>query len=526
MKINSGIIILISLIIVLISGAVSCSSSNDIPGLNNYVTEDRAPNMRPDYTGIVIPPNIAPLNFIIEETGIQYYVKIQSPGSKSIDISSKSPKIIIPMKPWKNLLGENRGKNIDIDTYVKKPDGSWIRFKRVTNTVANENIDGHLVYRLINSLHNLYININIYQRNLENYDQSLVLSNNSFENGCVNCHTFLNNSPDNMFVHIRAKSGNKMILVKDGIAKGIDSRTNMGGAPMSYSSWHPTGKIIAFSSNKVRQFFHRYREEVRDVIDLDSGMGIYYVDSNTISTPPQLTNPDRMETLPTWSPDGKYLYFCSAPILWEDRNKLVPERYKEVKYELMRVSYDIDADTWGIVETVLSTKETGLTITFPRISPDGKFLLFCMAEYGCFTIFQPSTDLYMMDMNTGEYERLKINSKETDSWHSWSSNSKWFVFSTKRLDGVHARPHFCYVNEKGEPSKPVLLPQKDPAFYDSLNKTYNLPELITKPVKVTGRKLAAEVYSDKKINGVDITTAATEIPGDQPWMSPGDARLR
>ena len=89
----------------------------------------------------------------------------------------------------------------------------------------------------------------------------------------------------------------------------------------------------------------------------------------------------------------------------------------------------------GQPETVLSAKETGLSILLPRVSPDGWFLLFCMCRYGCFPAFHPTSDLYLMDVAKGPTRSAPINREFSESWHSWSSNSRWIAFSSKRGEG-------------------------------------------------------------------------------------------
>ena len=161
-----------------------------------------------------------------------------------------------------------------------------------------------------------------------------------------------------------------------------------------------------YSINKVTQFFHAGGMEVRDVVDLDSALVCYQVESHKAITPKELADKDRLETYPAWSPDGKYLYFCSAPVLWKDRSTVPPENYDKVKYDLRRIPYDLATDQWGKAETVLSAAQTGQSILLPRISPDGRFLLFCMCHYGCFPVYQPSSDLYLMDLATRQYRKL------------------------------------------------------------------------------------------------------------------------
>ena len=141
------------------------------------------------------------------------------------------------------------------------------------------------------------------------------------------------------------------------------------------------------------------------------------------------------------------------------------------------------------VETVLSAAQTGLSILLPRVSPDGRFLLFCMSQYGCFPVYQPTSDLYLMDLQTGKYRKASVNSEYAESWHSWSSNSRWIVFSSKRQGGLFTRPFLSYVDANGETHKPFVLPQKHPSFYESCYRVYSVPELIAGPVTVDSEAL-------------------------------------
>lgn len=484
---------------------------------------ERQPEIHPDYCGTVIPPNIAPLNFLVKESGSHYYVKIYSKQGRAIEVLSRSPKIVIPENRWHKLLGTNRGQELHFDVFVKTEDSGWNRFSPITNKIAREDIDGFLVYRKIHPVHSAWGRMGIYQRNLSQFDESLVLDNGYFEDGCLNCHSFCANHPNRMLIGLRSsKYGSSALLVDNGTAQKI-------GTKFGYTSWHPSGRIAAYSINKVILFLHSANSEIRDVLDLDSLLAYYVVDSQTVKTTPAISKKERLETYPAWSPDGRYLYFCSAPLTWSDLN-VIPTDYNEIKYDLFRVSYDVDRDQWGELETVLSSRDTGLSILLPRISPDGRWLLFCMSNYGCFPVYQHSSDLYMIDLEvaqqTGRYvpRRLQINSDESESWHSWSGNSRWIAFSSKRQSGVFTRSYLSYVDEKGKVYKPILLPQKDPDYYDSSLWTYSVPELIREPVRVTKEKLGRVARSSRKIPaGMPVTMAtpkAMELPGkDKPWLT-------
>ena len=458
---------------------------------------DRAPGLRPDYAGTVIPPNLAPLNFRVEEPGTHYRARFHSTRGDPITVLSRSSTIVIPAGAWKELLEANRGEELRCDIQVRRQDGRWLRFGTVTNVVGPENIDDYLVYRKIRPVYNFWNEVGIFQRRLSDYDESAILQLAQFPSDgapCLNCHSFANNRPDRMTIAIRGGTpGSCTPIAVDGLVKRLDTK-------FGYTAWHPSGRLVAYSLNKVRQYFHPGGTEVRDVIDLESDLAYYDVGPQTVKTAAAISEPSRMETYPTWSPDGRYLYFCSTARPWPAGSDLIkPEVYEGVRYDLRRVRYDVDTDTWGDAETVLSSEETGLSILLPRVSPDGKFLLFCMCDYGCFPIYQPSSDLYLMNLEDRTYRRLEINSERSESWHSWSSNSRWFVFSSKRRDGVFTRAYLSYVDANGKAHKPLILPQKDPSFYDSHLKTYSVPEFLIEPVPVSAQKWAQAARSGDKI---------------------------
>ncbi len=472
------------ILLTLVSLVASCSPRRARQPNRNLVRIERLPQIGPDYSGTVIPPNIAPLNFAIEEPGSQFHVTIRAGSGGRIDLRSKSPSVVIPDREWRRLLEANRGQRLSFDVYVRKENNRWLSFDPITNEIASEDIDKYLVYRLIHPLYNYWRDVGIYQRDLEGYRQRELLHGRSMSNCCINCHAFLNNRASNCTIGIRsAEVGSSALLVQGKSVTKIDTK-------FGYTAWHPSGRVVAYSANKVRQFFHWARAEVRDVVDLDSGLAYYDVAAQKAKTHPSLSDPDRLETYPTWTPDGKYLYFCSAAFPWEDRYKVPPDDFDQCLYDLVRVSYNVDTDEWGTPEMVLSSEETGLSITLPRVSPDGRFLLFCMSEYGCFPIYQPSSDLYLMDLQTGEYWEPDINSDLSESWHSWSSNGRWIAFSSKRRDGLFTRSYISYVDKTGKGHKPFILPQKAPTFYDSYLKTYSVPEFIVEPPRPRQRHLA------------------------------------
>jgi len=457
----------------------------------------RCPQIDPDYAGCTIPPNMAPLNFVVKEPGTEYGVRVYSKEGEGFVISSAAAQIVIPMDEWQSLLELNRGNELYFDVLVKGKRGRWQRFFTIVNSIARENVDSYVVYRRIKPVHTIFTNMGTYQRNVSTYRESPILRSGPESNRCVNCHTFVNNDPDTMCLHVRGPGNVAMILARDGNARRIDTRTSFNAKPASYTAWHPSGRLAAFAAIDVIQFHHSVGNS-RDVMDLASDVCLYIVDANRVTSTADISDPDRLETFPTWSPDGKHLYFCSAKKPWTEGPRRVPSSYRKVRYDLMRISYDIADGTWGKLETVLSSEETGLSINEPRISPDGRFLLFCMSEYGSFPVFQRSSDLYMMDLKSQRYWPLEINSDRSDSWHGWSTNSRWIVFASKRGDGLFGRVYFSYVDPDGKAQKPVLLPQQDPTFYNSFLENFNAPELITKPMRIGEEELSRAIEADEE----------------------------
>jgi hypothetical protein len=495
---------------------LSCAKVDEGDKYNNL---EREPHIFPDYSGIVVPPNIAPLNFEIEEEGTAFRVEMYGDGDNKAKIVTFGRATRIPLHKWKDLLSRNRGKGIHFDVYRTENGREWDRFSSIINTVATEKIDNYLSYRLITPLFILWKDIGIYQRDLTSFSEKRVLTNYTLDKACLNCHHYCANSAERMILHMRKGPGTSMLMVYDGEVRRIDTRTEFNSSAAAYPSWYPDGSLLAFSVNKVQQYFHGVGEN-RSVFDWASDLIVYDIASNTVTTTPEISRPDQMETYPCWSPEGDYLYFCSAPQVASDIP--IEDQYPDVRYSLKRVAYDARNRVWGTVETVLSSSAAGRSISQPRISPDGRFMLFCMADYGNFPVYNPSSDLYLLDLHTGEYFLPPVNSSRSDSFHSWSSNSRWFVFSSKRMDGLHARPYFSYIDETGKAHKPFVLPQKNPDFYKGYLKTFNLPELTKDPVTSTQRELSRVARDTKHL--VSAALDPSVRPGvhpqgeDTPWL--------
>jgi hypothetical protein len=446
--------------------------------------------LNPDYTSVTIPPNIAPLNFTINETADKYLARFRNSRGIDFMVSSRDGNINIPERKWRKLLSASLSDGFNIDIIVKKS-GKWVKFNTIVNYVAKDSIDKYLVYRLIDPEFETWNVMGIYQRNLENYKVSPVMLNRVSDGNCVNCHTFCKNDSKTMMFHMRSEHAGTVIY-RNGKLSKINTKTSKTIANGMYPAWHPSGKYIAFSVNNIVQSYHAIPGRTVEVYDTLSNIVLYDVDKNIITSCSTLSDPDHLETFPAWSPDGRYLYYCSANknVLKKPDYENFMEVHSKIRYDLLRIAFDQENSTFGAVDTVLKVSDTGNSISLPRISPDGRYLLFCKSIHGNLTIWHPESDLYLIDLKTGLVSKPDINSDKAESFHTWSSTGRWIVFSSRRDDGLlYTRPYFTYFDTLGIAHKPFVLPQKSNKHYQMIMKSYNLPELVTSKVDLNPRKL-------------------------------------
>jgi hypothetical protein len=340
----------------------SCSG----PG-TDFAEIEREPFISPDYSSVTLPPNIAPLNFIIGEKADKYTVRIHSAGGASIIIASKNGEIRIPSGKWKDLLGICKGEELFLDVIIKR-DKHWIKFRPIIDSVAEEPVDKYLVYRIFDQGFLVWNRMGMYQRCMENFSETPVMLNSMSERNCMNCHCFCRNSSKTMLFHMRGKLPGT-IIYRNGNITRVNTKTNLTISPGVYPSWHPDGRYIAFSVNHIANAFYSLPEHKREAIDSLSDLIVYDTELNKISNCEAISSKDRLETFPSWSPDGRYLYFISAIFL-------PPDQYRKLRYDLLRISFDPSNGQFGVVDTVISSSRIGMSVSFPRISPDGRYLLF------------------------------------------------------------------------------------------------------------------------------------------------------
>lgn len=478
---------------------VACSPQAVVP--ENATTINEKVSIYPDYRDITIPANIAPLNIQVKSAGSEYVGCVECGSNRVVAAAGKDGILQFDSLEWKKLLTDARGKALNVTLYAER-NGQWVRFPSYNIEVAKEDIDRYLSYRLIEPSYELYRQMGLYQRDLENFNVKTIYENNrAFENEnnhCVNCHNYQNYSTKHMLFHVRGEHGGTVFIENGKVEKRImKSDSILAGA--TYPTWHPTRNWVVFSSNQTGQTFHIRNKQKVEVVDYGSDLVFYDVDKREFRN--ILKTDSDLETFPCWSPDGSKIFYTSAHVpMFANvpdtvRRDNVSKIYKDLHYNVMSISFDAATGKFGTPQMEVDCAALGKSAAVARISPDGRYLLFTLADYGQFHIWHKSADLYVKDLQTQQVYPLKAtNSPDVDSYHTWSSNGRWIVFSSRRDDGSFTRPYIAYFDKNGQGHKAFLLPQADPLQNIRLTKSYNVPELSKDAVPTTAEEVKAAIY--------------------------------
>ena len=481
-----------------------------------FTQKDQLPAIYPDYTQVTVPVNMAPLSFEYDGEADEMVARY-AVGNDDI-VCNGQPAI----DEWRSLAQKAKGNAITVEVYTRNGD-QWTRFKPFSIFVSPDSIDPYISYRLIAPSFISYEALTINQRCLENYDESVIYDNKlcGFEKDgqCINCHHYQWYNPQRLQFHARQYQGGTVIAY-DGKMKKVNMRNDSILSAGVYPAWHPWLNLIVYATDKTLQNFHTVNPNKVEVYDEESDIIAYNVETDEVTN---LENCDtEFEVFPAWAPDGKALYYCSAHFERQDtattKAKEVQRRFRELKYSIYRKAFDPDTRQFGPRELVFDAAARDSSATFPRISPDGRYLLFTMGHYGYFHIWHHDADLWIMDLSgewrseSGEFATARrmdeVNSPDTESYHSWSSNGRWIIFSSRRNDGTFTRPFIAHVDKDGHATKPFELPCEDPDYHRQFLRCYNIPEFMKGPVTITPQAFADVLKGD----AVNVKYASAEKP--------------
>lgn len=487
-------------IIITISVLTACTSKpTSVP--TSFIDVQDSLCIYPDYRDVTVPANIAPLNFIVTDAEATEFV---ANIGELVCGATSDGKMGFDAAVWHRVLSGAKGQSLAVNVYAHRKAG-WVRYPSFNISVAQEDIDPYLSYRLIEPGYELYRQLGLYQRDLTSFDEQVIYENNrEFEddhNHCINCHTYQNYDSQRTLFHVRAAHGGTVVTNGSEAHKIAIKHDSILGAGV-YPSWHPTLPLVAFSSNKTGQVFHMLHAEKIEVLDEASDLILYDAETNAVGN---ILRTDRMlETFPCWSPDGTRLYYCAAEMptsIPEDHTAMdIAMRYDSLLYNIYSMPFDAATRQFGKPRIEVDAASMGRSASVPRISPDGRYLLFTLGDYGQFHIWHKSADLAIVrsdDFAASELQSSNcnlldceiLNSPAPESYHTWSSNGRWIVFASRRDDGDFTRIYIAYFDADGHARKPFLLPQRDPEYNTLLLKSYNVPELSRNAVCISQSQL-------------------------------------
>ena len=463
----------------------SCAGHPDVPSSSKDA--GCLPAIFPDYCDVTVPCNIAPLNFMLPADQFDACVARFSTPDGRQQTYGKGVKVQMPVSEWHAMLDASKGKSLKVEVWGQK-ENEWLSFAPFEIHVADEPIDEYLSYRLIEPSYIVYDYMEIAQRDLTSFEETQIFNNkvscDDPKGQCINCHSYQNYKTDNMLFHARVTRGGTVIVSDGKVSKVNLKRDNTISAGV-YPAWHPTAKLIAFSTNLTHQVFHTAHPNKVEVFDTASDLILYDVATDSVSI---ISNDSTLlEVFPTWSPDGKFLYYCkSVPLPEELRGEDISATWSKVQYNLYRRSFELTSRTFGEEELVYDAASADKSVTLPRVSPDGRYILFAEGQHGCFHIWHHDADIACLPLAQDSVIDLSCLNSEgfAESYPTWSSNGHWIMCASRRIDGNYSRVFISYFNN-GKARKAFLLPQEDPEHNTFRLKSYNRPEFMVEPVGIS-----------------------------------------
>lgn len=485
---------------------LALTACNRVSVPTQYTQSDSLPAIYPDYVDVTIPVNIAPLTFMLDTPADAMVARISMVNGELLCSDTEGPSV----DDWHQLLAAAQGKDLQVEVYACRGD-QWTRYKPFAIHVSPDSIDPYISYRLISPSFVAYEVLTINQRCLENYDESVIYDNflcsENSQGQCINCHNYQQYNPDRMQFHARQKDGGTVIAY-DGVLKRVNMRNDSILSAGVYPAWHPWLPFIVYSTDKTTQSFHTTDPNKIEVYDSESDLITYNVATDEVCNLENDTT--EYEVFPCWAPDGHMLYYCSAHLDRQD-STIAKEietlrRIQELKYNIYRKPFNPETMEFGPRELVFDAAALDQSALWPRVSPDGRFLLFTMTHFGYFPIWHHDADLWMIDVQdsvSSVSPMTTLNSSDTESYHSWSSNGRWVIFSSRRNDGTFTRPFIAHIDKEGRATRPFELPMERPDAHRLSMKSYNVPEFMHGPVTITPQTFADVL----KGNAVDVKYA-------------------
>lgn len=461
--------------------------------VKNAKEADSLPPIFPDYAEVTVPVGIAPLNFC--SAGESERLDVVLKGDNGGEMHVQGAYADFDADEWHRLLEANKGGRLVCTVCIKTKDG-WMRYRDFAIYVSDYPLEDYgLTYRKIAPGYEVYSKMGLYERELASFDERAIIENTQVPGMCVNCHAPNRTNPDQYVFHVRGGHGATLVH-RRGTTELLQAVNDSLKGSMVYPYWHPSGRYCAFSTNQTRQGFHVVKDERIEVFDLSSDVFVYDAEKHELLLDTLLMTGHFSENSPAFSPDGRTLYYTTA------LQQHYPTGYREQKYSLCRIGFDPENGRYGTqVDTLFNAFKEDKSLSWPRPSYDGKYVMVTLADYGYFSIWHKESDLWLLEVATGRMLPLEdANSPDADSYHNWSAGSHWFVFTSRRENGLYSLLYLSCVDEEGRATKPFLLPQKNPkVYYQNSVYSYNTPDFTSRPVELDSRKTARAIESVERV---------------------------
>jgi len=208
---------------------------------------------------------------------------------------------------------------------------------------------------------------------------------------------------------------------------------------------------------------------------------VYNRQTRTFKALPGADDRKLVQSNPVWSPDGKYIVFArskvhhikhvrdrKAVLLNAEESREFVKEGKTFLFDLYRIPFNNGRG--GKALPLRGASRNGASNYFAKYSPDGKWIVFCKAR--SFMLLQPDSELYIIPAGGGQARRLRCNTSRMNSWHSWSPNSRWIVFSAKP-DSPYTQLFLTHIDQQGCSSPPVVL-----SWFTAPDRAANIPEFV------------------------------------------------
>ena len=293
----------------------------------------------PEYQDVTIPCNVAPLNFLLRNEGVDaVWVSVKG-KSDSLQINARGNKAVFPLKAWRALLEAEKGHVLEV-TVMARTNDRWLRYPSFTWQVVADRIDAYISYRLIEPGYEVWNALQIRERCIENFEERILADNSQTDGKCMNCHVHGGCSGDLSMFHLRGEGGGT-VLNRDGKLRKLALKNEQMVSAAVYGDFHPGGRYGVFSSNVIIPMLHTAGNRRLEVYDTVSDLAVADFDGNRMIVSPLTADSTVLETFPTFSADGKWIYYCSAPTV------PLPDSIRQLRYSLCRIAFDADHGTWG-----------------------------------------------------------------------------------------------------------------------------------------------------------------------------------